>query len=643
MSILKSDIQISVGNTQVCAGHRRGCEVSVHALVDMFNDDETEGVIQVDASNAFNSLNRNVLHHNVKIICPEFSTYIYNSYCVPTCLFVIGGTEIKSQEGTTQGDPISMGAYGIGLMPLLNRLSSETSNSVDNIQKQSAFADDVNGAGSISSLRHWWDILNLYGPYIGYYPNADKSWLTVKENVFENAINSFDGTGINITTYGHKHLGAVIGTDAFKTSYMTNKVDEWISEINKLSIIARTQPQSAYACFTKGILHKYIYVMRTIPDISNLLQPLDAFIKIIFNNYEFNEEERELWSLPIRYGGLGLIIPSEMSDREYENSRLINAALISKVYNQNQIFEKENNHNKNIKSQVKAEKTKIHETKLEHLKNKLTCPGKIRALTASLEKGASSWLNALPIKDLGFMLDKQSFWDSLYLRYNIPLTRLPSSCVCGNKFSVEHALNCMKGGFISQRHNEVRRITAEILSEVCRDVEQEPELQQLTGEHFRLKTASTEDNARVDVVARDFWVKGQKAFCDVRVFNPLAKSYRTQSLEGAHLTNEKEKKIKYAERILQVEHGSFTPLVFTCFGGMSKECQKFYQRLSELLAEKRNIDNSEAANYIRTKLSFSLLRSSLICIRGSRSHQLKRKVPISETDIELANFISDIN
>ena len=60
----------------------------------------------------------------------------------------------------------------------------------------------------------------------------------MKANFFENAVRAFDGTGINITIYGHKHLGAVIGTDAFKTSYMTKKVDEWVLEINKLSIIA---------------------------------------------------------------------------------------------------------------------------------------------------------------------------------------------------------------------------------------------------------------------------------------------------------------------------------------------------------------------------------------------------------------------
>ena len=118
MSILKKDVQIGVGNLQLCGGHAGGCEVGVHALVDMFNDDDTEGVIQVDASNAFNSINRNILLHNSKIICPQFATYIRNSYCTPARLFITGGAEIRSREGTTQGDPIAMAAYGIGLTPM---------------------------------------------------------------------------------------------------------------------------------------------------------------------------------------------------------------------------------------------------------------------------------------------------------------------------------------------------------------------------------------------------------------------------------------------------------------------------------------------------------------------------------------------
>ena len=71
---------------------------------------------------------------------------------------------------------------------------------------------------------------------------------------------------------------------------------------------------------------------------------------------------------------------------------------------------------------------------------------KLKALEASQEKGASSWLNALPLKKQGFALDKQSFHDAIYIRYGIPLPKLPSHCVCGNSYTVEHAFNCKKRG-----------------------------------------------------------------------------------------------------------------------------------------------------------------------------------------------------
>lgn len=73
--------------------------------------------------------------------------------------------------------------------------------------------------------------------------------------------------------------------------------------------------------------------------------------------------------------------------------------------------------------------------------------------------------------------------------------------ICGNLFSVEHALTCKKGGFVSSRHNEVRRITADLLNEVSNDVEEEPLLQEVTGEHFKTKTAKTGKDARLYVGA----------------------------------------------------------------------------------------------------------------------------------------------
>ena len=77
------------------------------------------------------------------------------------------------------------------------------------------------------------------------------------------------------------------------------------------------------------------------------------------------------------------------------------------------------------------------------------------------------------------------------------------------------------------------------------------------------------------------------AYSDVRIFNPLAKCYRNLSLQAAHKNNENEKKRKYNDRIIEVEHGSFTPLVFTCFGGMSRECSRFYAHAAEKIADKR--------------------------------------------------------
>ena len=62
------------------------------------------------------------------------------------------------------------------------------------------------------------------------------------------------------------------------------------------------------------------------------------------------------------------------------------------------------------------------------------------------DKGASSWLNTIPLKEQGFGLNKEEFMDSLRLRNSLPLKGLPNQCVCGDEFSVNHALTCKKGG-----------------------------------------------------------------------------------------------------------------------------------------------------------------------------------------------------
>ena len=103
----------------------------------------------------------------------------------------------------------------------------------------------------------------------------------------------------------------------------------------------------------------------------------------------------------------------------------------------------------------------------------------------------------------------------------------------------------------------------------------EPQLQQITSEYLQHSTAAGNE-VRLDISALGFWQAGQMAFLDVRIFNPNAKRDANIELSKAYEINEKEKKKTYNERILQVEHGSLTPLVMSATGGMSREYKKFY-------------------------------------------------------------------
>ena len=128
-------------------------------------------------------------------------------------------------------------------------------------------------------------------------------------------------------------------------------------------------------------------------------------------------------------------------------------------------------------------------------------------------------------------------------------------------------MNCPKGGFIFQRHDDMKDSIGHLLEEVCKDVKIEPVLTTLTGEQLPPSTIQG-DEATLDIVARGFWQRGQNAFYDVRIFNPFASSHLNQNLPSVFISQEKEKKRSYINRrVIEVEH--FTPLVFSSYGGCS--------------------------------------------------------------------------
>ena len=105
---------------------------------------------------------------------------------------------------------------------------------------------------------------------------------------------------------------------------------EWISSIQKLASIATTQTHTAYSAFTHGLVSKWTYFLRPIPEISDLLQPLKEAVNLYFipaltGKGCVPDAERDLFALPTRLGGLGLMKPMETVTHEFISSQKITA------------------------------------------------------------------------------------------------------------------------------------------------------------------------------------------------------------------------------------------------------------------------------------------------------------------------------
>ena len=251
-----------------------------------------------------------------------------------------------------------------------------------------------------------------------------------------------------------------------------------------------------------------------------------------------------------------------------------------------------------------------------------------KAVELAKQKSASSWLTTLPLTEHGFALHKAAFHDALALRYGWLPNNMPSTCDCGKPFSVEHALSCAKGGFPSIRHNEIRDITATRLTEVCNDVCVEPDLQPVSVDQLNGASANRQDGVRLDISANGVWGgRFEQAYFDVRVLNPLAPTNIRHGHAGMYRAHEHEKKRSYEQRVREVEHSSFTPLVLSATGGMGNEATTFFKRLASLLAEKWDSHYSSTLSWLRCRLSFSLLRSAIQSIRGARSSRGRAAAP----------------
>ena len=209
---------------------------------------------------------------------------------------------------------------------------------------------------------------------------------------------------------------------------------------------------------------------------------------------------------------------------------------------------------------------------------------------------------------------------SLTLLLIVPVDNISPWSICCHALLVVFHLSAITKFVTSLLHCYLRSAT---------NVKIEPRSQPLTGEHFPLRTANCEQNACLDVVANDVCEEGSNTHslmfaCLIHLLSQIWTPHSLLLIDDMRMINE--------QRIIQVEHSSFVPLVFSATGGMSRSTSNFHCHLALKLSVKHDEHLSVTLGVLRCRLSFALLWSATMCIRGIHSSRHK---PILHSPFDL--------
>ena len=240
----------------------------------------------------------------------------------------------------------------------------------------------------------WWDKLTTHGPKYGYFPKAVKTAVLVKEEKMSEAITMFQNSGITITCDGRRCLGAALGGDGFQNQFVSAKISQWVSEVEKLAQIAKTRPQPAYAVFTHGLIGRWVYSTWVSAISSAQLQPLETAIRqrllpALTGQPSPGDDLRKLLLLPACLGGIGVIDPMDLPEKQFHGSREICSPLVKLIIDQGGDVLAALSEQVGIKQ--KLEKKRATSLQAEALLTTSTLPPSLqRCATAAQEKGTSA-------------------------------------------------------------------------------------------------------------------------------------------------------------------------------------------------------------------------------------------------------------
>ena len=622
------------------------------------------GLLLVDARNAFNELNRYNMLWEVYHRCPPLAKIAFNRYRHHSLCFMRNEmgedpTVIACKEGITQGCCLSMVCYGIALMPLAEWLRTEVPGAL-----QPWYADDLSGIGTATDNATVLQLLKEKGPYVGYYPEPDKSHYVCMPQDEEAAKAAFEAAGIPDLNYGRsrRYLGGVYGDAAEKEEWVKKKVEQWVYCVEVLGKCAYTQPQAAYVAFVLSLQNEWTYISRIVPNVGPLLAPIEVAIREKFipplfgiSPSELSGELRHLLSHSVKHAGLAIRFPVEQSEGCFKTSQQAVKHLVNSLVNRQTLCTR--SHKKAAEmARIDSQMAKQSDAEYYLTQWGRDKPGDKRRLERICETGC--WLTAVPNRLNGTILSAEEFRDNLRLRYNLKPLEMPDLCDgCGAKMTVEHALQCKVGGLVHCRHNDVTREFGSLCKQAFTPgaVEYEPfiysstqrtaeevaaaaKAENTTQQHNATKgsTPVTTKEERGDVMVSHFWKRQRQTVFDTRITDADCRSYRNKAPLAVLRQQEREKIRKYKDTCLE-RRRDFTPLCFTADGMPGREALNAMRQLGTHLAEKWELQRSQMVFYVRVRMSLALVRANSLLLRGSRDRHHRIR-PLIENGPGMSNW-----
>jgi len=608
--------------------------------------EELNAFLQIDGDNGFNRLSRIASMWTVRHRCPKLFIFYFNCYRHHTRLLVRRPGQapyvILSKEGVTQGCPLAMDIYGIGLLPMVERLREAEPDLL-----QPWYADDGSGYGRLERLRNVYKLLEQIGPDFGYYPAGAKCWLTIPER-WEEEVKQYlaDNDLPWQTTTGKRYVGGFIGSEDALRAWIEPKVEDWKFGIERLAAAAVRYPQTAYTGLNRSLQCEWQYISRVVEGAEQYLEPLEEAIREEFlpallgvDKTEIDDDMRNLIAHSVKNGGMAIPNPVEAAPLLYKSSVEASSVLVEALRSGGSL--NQTAHRECVRQAGKSAKQArlaTEKANLDEMKRRATRRDKKRLERIS---GTGAFLTLRPSRRDGTELERDEFRDAILLRMGLVPKNLPRMCDgCGATFTVEHALTCKKGGLIVTRHNDCRDEYADLASKATTASRvttepmiyyggNEPVLRQANG----ARNTSNNNNSstrggeeRGDLAIHGLVQRQRTTIMDFVIVNTDAPSYGHQPSMKVLEKAAKRKKDKYLEACRE-RRRDFIPMAYSMDGLAGKEARAAEKRLASLLASKWDRPYSEMACFVKTRMSLSIVRSISMLLRGCRSSTWKRRAP----------------